>query len=778
MNYIGDNIDRINTYLFIYFISSTLFLRIIIFIPIKIISHIAGINFYILPILIGLIFYDLIMYILKISLFDDSFKILFSYFLGCVIISFLVVVFINSFFWNNEIFLTIVIVIICIWNIIKIYKNIEIISFNKITFHFRINLKNIIIYISLLIISYMYYIIEYRYLPFPILSSQNTELLYSLYISEGNSLPYSILTAAATANRLPTIILAGLISDLYNIHPIYLYHTVPILFSFIYVYSTYFLSKYVIKDIIHSVLSAFLVPIMYLMSFRMTSQNMVIYTFPIIILLINKLTDKLILNNRYFMEKIFILLLSLILPIIIMFSNWFIKGFIYPNYIILILFFISFIFILFIKNNKNRILFIIGYSLSIFITWNHIENSFFHISFIIIMLLSKIYFCNITKNKMIVYYMFLSICYIFIIIQILGIISFSTNFIFTQYIFGDTYNGYWFDIDANIKWYNLNNVYSTPLMIIFSLISLITIPLLKNLMPISIAFIWAIIIFFIPEGFFYRIYYHCFPIPTAILVSYLFTSLPIKLMSIFSKKMKDLNNKLTKKKYYVVLFIVIMVFGTILANTSLLPFKNKFDYIRNVRQNVNKEGHFSYISFKDVICTLFISSYTPKQWVNINYFTYKPIGCEYKELTWDGYIKYIPLTNDTLLISDPYTMVVLAAFSGRDIPLHQVGYSYISEYSEISISEIKFIKNNIFLENNSENAFKNIIKIRDNHKKVLIIVNGRTISWLESNEDFIYSNVGDFKYFKQKYPIFFDEKYFKQIYESDAFLIFRVDFLS
>lgn len=760
---------------------------------ITVIAYISGINFYLLPLLIGTFVLTLIKKYYNFKFPCFIFRVILGFYIGYLIIPALVIILVNSLFWNNYIFMVLLIIIIGVYYLRIILKNsykdnpviflikekiIRIIK-SKLNINYIISLA---IFIIFFIISYK---IEFDYLPFPLINAQSTELWYSLHLFEGNSLPYSILSAHPNPDRLPTIVLIGLISAIFNIHPLYVYHTVPRVMLLIYMLATFLLSYKILRSTISALLSAFLAPNIYLLIFRMSAGNMVIYMFPLSLFLYYEFIDKVFLPDYNRQKKLLLLsLVALFIPLVIIVPCLFIQRPPHPGAIALLMLMFLFMPLLLIKNSFEQEIFLINYTLASFITWNHAFNSIFFIFFLLIILFSKIYFHNFSLRKKIIYFFAIIFLISFILLQVFEILKFPSNFMLSDIYFKGIYKGFWFDMDGREKWLTLNNNYSTSIVILLALIGLFMAPLQKDLIPLASAFAGELFLYFFPEGHFHRAYYTCFHTPSSVIISFVVTLLPTYIINRFLVKNKNkkiiymkikVGNFSFRVKFMNLLIIILLIFFSfMISNSNLSPIKLKVNYIEEIRNFVNREGYYSYITMEDVKCALWLFSHTPKQWVSIDYFSLEPKGFKYTKVTLKYGIKYIPLTNDTLLISDPYTMIIVSALSGRDIPIYQVGYPYLAEYSEISIEVMKYIKYKIFLANSSKQAYMNIQKIKDGHEPVLIILNGRVLAWIKSEKYFIYNNPLDIKILKQTFTIFFDQKYFEKIWSNEKILIIKV----
>jgi hypothetical protein len=225
------------------------------------------------------------------------------------------------------------------------------------------------------------------------------------------------------------------------------------------------------------------------------------------------------------------------------------------------------------------------------------------------------------------------------------------------------------------------------------------------------------------------------------------------------------------------LFILFLI--SILFVQTTVNYKSYFVYA--TIQYVNQHGVFSYITPEEMELAIWLWNSTPKQWIKYDYLTGRiPINVPYELVTLHSpkltYIRYIPKTNDTLLISDPYTMLILNGLTGRDTALIERAFIDPSEYSKEALECMNFIKNNIFLAESSMEAYYNILRIRGSHTTVLVVITARTIVWMISDATFVVAakplSVVEFRRYLSNFE---NKELFFPLYSADNVIVYQVN---
>ena len=103
---------------------------------------------------------------------------------------------------------------------------------------------------------------------------------------------------------------------------------------------------------------------------------------------------------------------------------------------------------------------------------------------------------------------------------------------------------------------------------------------------------------------------------------------------------------------------------------------------------------------------------------------------------------WFSLSNDTLVISDPFTMASLNVMTLRDVLMPQVVFIFEDEYNKYSLKFFAELKK-AFKTENSSLFVEKIIKLKnelygDSDKEVYVVISKRTLTWLKSNRTFVY----------------------------------------
>jgi len=779
-------------------------------VPDYLIAYLTGTNYYILPFLFGLCLYDALERFLKLGkLMDPTSKYVFSFFLGYLTLSLIIIIFANAPFWNTRYFALLLLSLIGIWignQLSCVFKTQQDDCSRKdekgLFLPQRVYESAIVI--LLLLIGFVNMFIYLQHLPPPLLDDVRIELREAIYLSQGDSLPYSIFSWGGSSDRYPTIAITGLISSLCNCHPIYVYYGASIALPYIFVLGIYLSCLEITRSRLTALFASSIAPVIskYL-SYRLNASAMVIYFSPLVYVLISRLVKRLTIaeskaERRYFC---ILLLFSQILPVAFLLADYFSPSvFVYPNVVaIALLTLLIFPFII-IEDCKKRAVFFISSVVHIYLAWHHIINATFIVAFLFIVILIELLLEHVSTRGLVIYGLILSSLFLFIFMQVKSILTFPSNFILSSFVWGERFKGSPFDINTIQKWDRITKNVQTQFAFLCFLLSLLLVPLSvrtrrKSIIAFSAASIFVLFVLFFPEGHFFRVTYILLPLSEAILISSMFVYVPLHIIEQFSSSCK-LKNLLKLKAKLVCMFkrecvtviatiagitkaILVLVILILWLSLLVQPlYTNRVSYINSLR-SLNPDGFSSIINYDEVVCALYIFTHTPKTWVTVDYFTYEPKGVAFKKITWSGYQKYIPKTNDTLIISDPATMAILNAWTARDTPLYEVSGMIIrsseAEYSPYSLQVMDYLKHKIFLAKTPEEAYNSIQKIRGNHKPVLIVISGRTYAWIKSDRHFTGKNPAiDINSLKQEFRIFFDEKYFRQVFSTDKMIVIEV----
>jgi hypothetical protein len=124
--------------------------------------------------------------------------------------------------------------------------------------------------------------------------------------------------------------------------------------------------------------------------------------------------------------------------------------------------------------------------------------------------------------------------------------------------------------------------------------------------------------------------------------------------------------------------------------------------------------------------------------------------------------------NDTLIVSDPFTMASLNALTLRSCLMPEREFIYEEEYSNYTLLFLEKLKAS-FRRDTSSAFIKDILKLEDRiygnatKKIIYIVISQRTLIWLNSNMTFV-KNVNKSYDFKPVLHIFFDSMQFEPVF--------------
>lgn len=270
----------------------------------------------------------------------------------------------------------------------------------------------------------------------------------------------------------------------------------------------------------------------------------------------------------------------------------------------------------------------------------------------------------------------------------------------------------------------------------------------KNIALLSMIILF---LFFLPEGHFHRIIYYLSPFFTFI-VAYICIFITNQINSILKIQEKIIST--------LCLLLIIMI-----IIIPLVEQKQSF-----IMQNKNNDNHFSHSNLYELNASFWIHENTPKTWIKKTWWSKKnsndSIIIHPPTLGGKATVLELSTTNDTLLISDPYTMFMMQGLTGRDQAIDGRVWIDENEYAPELIEQMENIKYNIFLANNSEIAHKEIQNVKRNHENIFIIVSERTSQWLKTDDKmFIWRPPR--KLDNKSLDIFNDKRYFELVYSED-----------
>jgi len=224
-------------------------------------------------------------------------------------------------------------------------------------------------------------------------------------------------------------------------------------------------------------------------------------------------------------------------------------------------------------------------------------------------------------------------------------------------------------------------------------------------------------------------------------------------------------NRVYKSNLFSVFSLTIII---ILISQSVFIVNNNF-----IDKNLNYDNHLTRYSLSEVKAAEWILENTPKYWdippIWIISKDDRYISIEYPKFA----SRFVSIQNskDTLILSDPYTMIMMEGLTGREQPIIERAWVNPKAYSNKSLKIVENIKS-ILCSSTSEEAYNKIASLNKNHSTILIIISKRTNTWLEGDEIFVW--YPDNKINKKYLEIFDNENLFIEVYRNKDVVIYKV----
>lgn len=295
-------------------------------------------------------------------------------------------------------------------------------------------------------------------------------------------------------------------------------------------------------------------------------------------------------------------------------------------------------------------------------------------------------------------------------------------------------------------------LFGTELVLLIFVISTIASFYEKDILPLTITSWIIITAYFFPNDQVNR-YSHFLNIFIGITISWF-------IYNILNKVNHD------KKLKIIAIFFLL----SFLMVTFAKCFDNNQIYIKNI---TNADNQASLFSMSEIEAAKWIMRATPprddvppiwemNQSDKYNKITHPLFASRFERNTKSG---------NTLIISDPFTMLTMEGLTYRDQPIEDRAWIKKADYSKESLEVFDYIKS-IYYSNTSEEAYSKIINLNKDYKTILIIYSKRTNTWLKSEDYFIlkYQDNSEERY----NTIFDDPKYFEFVYENKDLKIYTI----
>lgn len=688
--------------------------------------------------------------------FNPVSKYVLSWIIGVYSLLLLILILVKLSIWSLNIFMVILLSLIFIKIIYKTIKKDKTKNFPKQTIIdlFSKNYKFIIPLLFLIGIVPVLLIKNFQ--PYPLHYSAFSLFNYlfeTLKFTQGGV--FELISGIHT----PIIpLLIGISSLIFNAEPISIFWAESALNYLLFGFGIYLFSYQISKNLKISILTSFfgiwMLSTLFLKPlYTISMRTILAVIFPFILFLIQKeFLSKGIFKKENLKDQILLLIYSI--SLFTLFFTFIVilnmKGF------FVFLLFVPLLILLLSRTLKENIrpvaliLLIIVSFYSLIHIWMAMLSLPILFAYILIYLLLK----NYNKGYRVIGIFFI-FSLLFISLQKLKLLIFPDNF-FSNIVYKGTINIQTFSF---LSKYNQLIQYGPPIMIILFLIGLIFLIIKKDytnwLIPATAMF--GLFLYFFPENQFFRVTVFIIP----------FIAYTIALSIIIISKMLNEKKRNLLNLVYIALVMTIVILSLVITNYSW------------IQQKQNSEGFFSPdFEMYEYQTANWINENTPKEWPNENFpYEIKVVGDPRLRLEDTREIK-IPLSKDTLIISDPHTMWVLQGLTGRDQPIYQRGFVSEKEYAPEWIDLMQHLRSTIFLSGDSKKAYEEINKIKQNHKVILIVITPRTEEWIktENRNHQFFSGILPRINNLEKFEIFNNPTYFTKVYSlEDKTYIFEVN---
>ncbi len=598
--------------------------------------------------------------------------------------------------------------------------------------------------------------------PFPLTQNPLYNLvLFSLSIIDGNTF------YVRAGNAHMTSLLASIPAVLGDVHPLLMFHSLPYLLHLLYPIAVYLLTYCYTKKIPVSLFASILATSLTINSLNNFSGGPLLYfLFPLGIYFFknsNLVTSK-SKNSNLVTSKSKPKNILLFIPFIpIMLVNLFLaqKGsFFMRNLAVFIMLFVLLLVIILLKIKQNESLkvFLLMSPIMLSVMFLHEYNALF---WLLIVIVSTVVSAQAIESprRFGLIYLFIVLSFMFISMQLLDIIKFPDNFMFSRVLFGDAYNGFWFDQDAHSKFNWLQN--SINIFILYlSIIGCLVNPLVlkREVVAPSVLQATTLLLLFLPEGHLWRVrpYIGLFAVMNVSILLmhvplyFLYQKTKLKFTSVFSVSKSTItrSSNYKSKLLAVIGVLILLISAYILVPIAVQPRLN----FSQSQVSANNEGNFSQLLSYEVDLAFWIYDNTPQEWVKSFWW---------EGVTLGGTTGQVAQSKQTLIVSDPYTMFMLEGLTGRSQVIDKRVWVDERKYPLESVELMRRLKEEVFMANSST-AYKNLIGLKGEFSTVLVVVTERTSAWI--NRDKMFIRYPPSKFDKKALAPFNNTLYFKLVY--------------
>jgi len=253
----------------------------------------------------------------------------------------------------------------------------------------------------------------------------------------------------------------------------------------------------------------------------------------------------------------------------------------------------------------------------------------------------------------------------------------------------------------------------------------------------------SLLILMFPEGETYRVFYGL-----GFLLSFFAALFIDELASLFKNIVVVCESALLKepRKVFASTLIFLTLFGAF--SISTIQQSQRIAWNREIG-NVTPEGTHSFYMTSEIATAEWLYSNTPLQRVSYPFFdTATPenetlffkVNLTSPVLDREK-VARLSKANDTIIISDPFTMASLSAMTLRNALMPERVFIYEEEYSNYTISFLRRVKE-AFQQPNASSFTEEIRRLKgeifgNTTKETYIVISQRTLTWLSSDITFV-----------------------------------------
>lgn len=225
-----------------------------------------------------------------------------------------------------------------------------------------------------------------------------------------------------------------------------------------------------------------------------------------------------------------------------------------------------------------------------------------------------------------------------------------------------------------------------------------------------------------------------------------FLYLHVKHLKIFSRSKHPSKKKVTRQ--IMLSTILFLIFSSFLTY-YVIQESPRIKYVNGLK-SVNPDNIPSFYTKSEIRIFEWFFHNTPIRKEFFPFFNtrYLQNESQFRKLVLESKIGnvtqyfWFSLSNDTLVVSDPFTMASLNVMTLRDVLMPQIVFIYESEYSNYSLKFFEKLKK-AFKTENSSLFVEEILRLKNelygnSNKEIYVVVSKRTLTWLKINGTFVH----------------------------------------